>query len=83
MNIDKLVQDWKEEIELINIDGFSKKVSSIDINKLLIPESFNEKDSKGNTIPVFIGICTTVCGGCRFKMKALNKSGLRTEIKFI
>ena len=49
---------------------------SIDINKLLIPESFNEKDNKGNTIPVFIGICTTVCGGCRFKMKALNKSGL-------
>jgi hypothetical protein len=35
MNIDKLVQDWKEEIELINIDGFSKKISSIDINKLI------------------------------------------------
>jgi hypothetical protein len=35
MNIDKIVQDWKEEIELINIDGFSKKISSIDINKLI------------------------------------------------
>ncbi len=47
-----------------------------DINKLLTPESFNEKDHKGNPIPVFIGICTTVSGGCRFKVKALNMSGL-------
>jgi hypothetical protein len=47
-----------------------------DINKLLTPESFNEKDHKGNAIPVFIGICTTVSGGCRFKVKALNDSGL-------
>jgi hypothetical protein len=35
MNIDKIVQDWKEEIESINIDGFSRKVSNIDINKLI------------------------------------------------
>jgi hypothetical protein len=48
----------------------------IDINKLLTPESFTEKDHKGNSIPVFIGICTTVCGGCRFKIKAINESGL-------
>ena len=48
----------------------------VDINKLLTPESFNEKDNKGNTIPVFIGICTTILGGCRFKVKALNDTGL-------
>ncbi len=47
-----------------------------DINKLLTPESFNEKDHKGNQIPVFIGICTKVSGGCRFIVKALNTSGL-------
>jgi hypothetical protein len=34
MNIDKIVQDWKEEIESINIDGFSKKISSIYTIKL-------------------------------------------------
>ncbi len=48
----------------------------VDINKLLIPDSFNEKDHKGNPIPVFIGICTTILGGCRFKVKAMNDSGL-------
>ncbi len=47
-----------------------------DINKLLTPDSFNEKDHKGNQIPVFIGICTKVSGGCRFIVKALNTSGL-------
>ncbi len=47
-----------------------------DINKLLTPDSFNEKDNKGNTIPVFVGICTMVCGGCRFKVKALNMNGI-------
>ncbi len=47
-----------------------------DINKLLTPDSFNEKDHKGNQIPVFIGICTKVSGGCRFIVKALNDSGL-------
>lgn len=54
-------------------NDFERKV---DINKLLTPESFNEKDHKGNSIPVFIGICTIVCGGCRFKVKALNDNGL-------
>ncbi len=49
---------------------------TVDINKLLTPDSFNERDEKGNPIPVYIGICTTVCGGCRFKIKALNESGL-------
>lgn len=34
MNIDKIVQDWKEEIESIRIDGFSKKISSIYTIKL-------------------------------------------------
>lgn len=34
MNIDKIVQDWKEEIESIHIDGFSKKISSIYTIKL-------------------------------------------------
>ncbi len=48
----------------------------VDINKLLTPESFSEKDHKGNAIPVFIGICTTILGGCRFKVKALNDNGL-------
>ena len=48
----------------------------IDINKLLTPDSFNEKDHKGNNIPVYIGICTKVSGGCRFIVKALNDNGL-------
>lgn len=48
----------------------------IDINKLLIPSSFHETDHKGNVIPVFIGICTMVSGGCRFKVKALNENGI-------
>lgn len=48
----------------------------VDINKLLTPDSFNEKDHKGNPIPVFIGICTSILGGCRFKVKAMNDSGL-------
>lgn len=48
----------------------------VDINKLLTPDSFNEKDHKGNPIPVFIGVCTTILGGCRFKVKAMNDSGL-------
>ena len=47
-----------------------------DINKLLTPDSFNEKDHKGNPIPVFIGICTKILGGCRFNIKAMNDSGL-------
>lgn len=40
MNIDKIVQDWKEEIESINIDGFSKKISNIDINRLIFDNDF-------------------------------------------
>jgi hypothetical protein len=54
-------------------NDFERKV---DINKLLTPDSFNEKDHKGNPIPVFIGICTKILGGCRFTVKAMNDSGL-------
>ncbi len=48
----------------------------IDINKLLTPDSFNEKDEKGNSIPVYIGITTVICGGCRFKVKALSDTNM-------
>lgn len=54
-------------------NDFERKV---DINKLLTPDSFSEKDHKGNDIPVFIGICTKILGGCRFTVKAMNDSGL-------
>lgn len=54
-------------------NDFERKV---DINKLLTPDSFNEKDHKGNPIPVFIGICTKILGGCRFNVKAMNDTGL-------
>lgn len=40
MNIAKIAQDWKEEIESIRIDGFSKKISNIDINKLISDNDF-------------------------------------------
>lgn len=40
MDIVKIVQDWKEEIESISIDGFSRKISNININKLIFDNDF-------------------------------------------
>ncbi len=47
-----------------------------DINKMPTPEKFYETDHKGNVIPVYVGLVTTVLGGCRFKVKAFDSQTL-------